>query len=264
MKYLSLKSIAIILFVIFSLILSDKFIFRGRINSLLISLIEKPFSQFSNRLYSLRIFTTRLKEFGYLAEKNQELEIQRQQWLSALAQIESLEKENEFLKKSLNINKDPDTEVFEGSIFLVSRLPNGYDVLLNTGTKQGIAVGDVVITPEKVLVGQVKEVFSAYARVKIVSDPGFETTGRVIGSQTAGLVKGKFEQGLVFDLIAQGDQIKEGDIVVTNGNDLFPAALVIGKVEYIQVPEGTLFKSVRIKPAMNQFNLSHVLIIHKK
>ncbi|MDP2647659.1 MAG: rod shape-determining protein MreC [Candidatus Yanofskybacteria bacterium] len=264
MRHFPLKSASAILIVLLGFVAFNKFIFRGSIENAFAKIIRNPISRLSERIYPVRSLSSRIREFRQLAEKNQELERQNQQWLWTLARVEDLENENEFLMKSLEVAGDFDERVIPASIFLMSRLPNGYEVLLNKGTDDGLAAGDVVVTPERVLVGQVKEAFPSYAKIRIVGDPGFEATARVLGSQTAGIIKGRSEQGLIFDLIVQGDEIKEGDTVVTSGSDLFPASLVVGKVDYVQIQESTLFKNVRVQPLMRQLDLTRVVVILRK
>ena len=61
--------------------------------------------------------------------------------------------------------------------------------------------------------------------------------------------------------IVQTDEIKEGDTIVSSGNDLFPAGLIVGMVRHVQANETQLFKGVSVTPAIDEITLGKVLVI---
>ena len=111
------------------------------------------------------------------------------------------------------------------------------------------------------MVGQVRQVFKNFSKILFIADPNFKINAKVAGSDTVGIARGALKDGLLFDLIVQGDQIKEGDLIVSSGNDLMPSALNIGTVSLVEVNETKIFKKVKIMPAVNKIKLGRVLII---
>ena len=189
------------------------------------------------------------------------LEEENLKLLSRIAELEYVQSENVFLKNIIKISDTNKSEFILGNIYTWTLGPNGYTVLLNKGSRSGVAEGDIAITGERVLVGVVSEVQNNFSKILPVTDPKFKATARIVGLDTSGIVTGALREGLHFELIIQEDQITEGDMVVTSGNDIFPDSLVIGKVNQIKSTEGQIFKEVILEPSMAKSILDSVLIL---
>ena len=191
-------------------------------------------------------------------KRNQELVFSLQ------AKIDNLENENDFLRRTARISQRFNYPIVYAGIFNINLTPNGYNVLLNKGVQDGISESDVVITAEGVLVGKIQKVMENFSRVLFISDPQFKITAKVINSGTTGIVRGALGEGLYLDFIVQEDEIKEEDMLISTGSDLFPPALVVGSVDYIETNATKMFKKVRIRPAIKVTQLSRVLVIKIK
>lgn len=210
---------------------------------------------------SIKLVATEFKKWQTLSKENEELQKKNNELIHATAVIDNLENENKFLRKTLNFATGVKGNIVYGNVFNLSITPDGYSVLLNKGSGDGILVGETVVTEEGVLIGQVSQVFKNFSKVLFISDPNFKINAKVVGSDTIGLAQGALKDGLFFGLIVQEDQIKEGDLIVSSGNDMFPAALIIGTVSYVETNETKIFKKVKIIPAVNKIKLGQVLII---
>ena len=135
--------------------------------------------------------------------------------------------------------------------------------MLNKGGADGISEGDIIVSDDKVLIGTVLEVAKGFSKVLVITDPKFKVTARVLGSNTSGIANGDLINGMKFNLIIHDDQINEGDMVVSSGNDTFPASLMIGKVKNVSLGESQLFKEVQIEPAMKDIILGRVIVLKK-
>jgi len=62
-------------------------------------------------------------------------------------------------------------------------------------------------------------------------------------------------------LVIQSENIKEGELLVSSGDDFFPPALIIGKIQNIESSQGDTFKIVRVKPMFESLSFSRVVII---
>ncbi|MDO8640169.1 MAG: rod shape-determining protein MreC, partial [Nitrosarchaeum sp.] len=100
------------------------------------------------------------------------------------------------------------------------------------------------MTAEGEIVGKVQKVMNNFSRVIFVSDPEFKITAKVVGSDTSGIARGALSEGVYLDFVVQEDDIKEGDVVISTGNDLFPPALVLGFVDYVESNVTQMFKKV--------------------
>ena len=66
---------------------------------------------------------------------------------------------------------------------------------------------------------------------------------------------------MFLDFVVQGDEIKEGDMLISTGNDQFLPALIIGSVDRVEANLTQMFKKVRIRPAVKDIQLGRVLVI---
>jgi rod shape-determining protein MreC len=206
--------------------------------------------------------------FGYLAKwkelvaENKVFSVTAQQYVAAQAQIQTLQAENDTLRKSAGLSVRLKRKLVPAGIFDVSLMPDGYHALINKGFTDGVALNQAVISPEGSLVGIVAAVFPSSARVMLVSDPAFSATVRVLDGQTSGILRGALTNGLTLSLVTQSDHITEGDTLVTSGTDLIPAGLVVGTVRHVDNNDTQLFKGVAVNPSMNPSE-SAVLVVEQ-
>ena len=206
-------------------------------------------------------FSDELRRFRSLADENDNLKEENRDLLSRLAKLDVFEQENAFLRMSLDIERETGRDVVYAHVFNVNLGPAGYNVMLNKGIRDGINKDDIVITEQKALVGVVEDVSENFSRVLFIFDPEFKITARVLGSVTAGIAKGAYSEGMDFDLIAREDEIKEGDVLISTGDDMFPAALLVGSVAHVETNESQMFKKIRINPAVSEQRLGHVIVL---
>ena len=180
------------------------------------------------------------------------------------AKIDNLENEIDFLRRAARVSQKFDYPVVYAGIFNLNLVPTGYNVLLNKGAQDGVSEGDVVVTAEGFLVGKIQKVMRNFSRVLFVSDSEFKITVKVMSSGTAGIARGALGGGMYLDFIVQEDEIKEEDVLISTGSDLFPPALIIGSVDYIETNTTQIFKKVRIRPAIKDTQLSRVLVVKMK
>ena len=108
----------------------------------------------------------------------------------------------------------------------------------------------------------VDNVDEGFSRASLITNSGSKITVKVLGKNTTGIARGFLNEGLRLDFISQNDQIVEGDTIITNGNDMFPPGLLIGKVSnIIFADDGDLFKKVILEPEFKKINLDRVLIL---
>ncbi|MBI4158274.1 MAG: rod shape-determining protein MreC [Candidatus Yanofskybacteria bacterium] len=263
MSYSPLKFFFSLFAIIASLIFVDSYFFDRKINNFGTIMIQRPASYLFSKMEFAGFFFRGLIRIKNIITENENLKKENWGLLSRLADYEDLKNENDFLRKALNISLRFNNNISYASIYQFQIGLNGYDVLLNKGANDGIAVGDMIITEESVLVGRIEEVQKNFSRVLSISDTDFSVAVKVLNSDTVGIAKGALAQGLYLDLIVQSDIIKEGDVVVSSGTDLVPPALIVGTVSYVETNETDLFKKVKIRPAMGEVKIGRVLVINK-
>jgi len=263
MKHFPTKSGVIFLVAVIGAIFLNKYVVKDRM-----IFYPKTFINLSGYLFTkaenFGDFAEKIRNFNRLASENEKLKQDQEIVFGLKVKIDNLENENDFLRRAARISQKLDYPVIYAGIFNLNLAPAGYNVLLNKGIREGVSEGDVVVTAEGILVGKIQKVMQNFSRVLFVSDPEFKITARVIGSDTEGIARGALNDGMYLDFVVQEDEIKEEDVLISTGNDLFPSALIIGSVDYIETNATQMFKKVRIRPAIKDIQLGRVLIIKIK
>ncbi|MGB3135606.1 MAG: rod shape-determining protein MreC, partial [Nodosilinea sp.] len=108
-------------------------------------------------------------------------------------------------------------------------------VVLNRGSRQGVAVGHVVTGPGG-LVGRVVAVSPSTARVLLISDPTSRVGARVSRTRAMGVVRGQSNNRVVIEFFEKLPDVKAGDVIVTSSySRLFPKDIPIGRIESIDL-----------------------------
>ena len=263
MKRPQIKSGAILLVAVIGAVFLNKYIIKERI-----TFYPRYFINSASYLFMKAEFfggfVGKVKNFNRLASENEKLKQDREVVFNLKAKIDILENENDFLRRAVRVSQRFDRPVVDAGIFNLNFAPSGYNVLLNKGAEDGISEDDVVITAEGVLVGKVKKVMQNFSRILFISDPEFKITAKVVGSGTAGIARGSLNEGMYLDFVVQEDEVKEEDMLISTGNDLFPPALIIGSIDHVEINATQMFKKVRIRPAIEDTQLGRVLVIKIK
>ena len=263
MKRFPVKLGVILLAAVIGAIFLNKYVTKDRM-----VFYPKSFINFGSYLFmkaeNLGGFMVKVENFNRLASENEKLKQDQEAVLGLKAKIDDLENENDFLRRAARISQKLDYPVVYAGIFNLNLVPNGYNVLLNKGAQDGVSEGDVVVTAEGILVGKIQKVMQNFSRVLFISDPEFKVTAKVVGSGTSGITRGVLSEGIYLDFVVQADEIKEGDVLVSTGDDQFPSALVIGSVDHVEANAIQMFKRVRVRPAIKDTQLGRVLVIKMK
>ncbi|PSN77505.1 rod shape-determining protein MreC, partial [filamentous cyanobacterium CCP4] len=108
-------------------------------------------------------------------------------------------------------------------------------VVLNRGSRQGVAVGHVVTGPGG-LIGRVIAVSPSTSRVLLISDPTSRVGAKVSRSRAMGVVRGQSNNRVVIEFFEKLPDVKTGDVIVTSSySRLFPQDIPIGRIESIDL-----------------------------
>ncbi len=196
-----------------------------------------------------------------VARENSDLKERITELESRVGILDSVQEQNTFLREALGLPGRSSLSFLDAGLFSVSWGVRGYEALLSEGANRGIASGQAVISAQGVLIGIVTDASPTNAHVRLAVDQRFEATARVLGGDATGVARGLGSEGMAFDLIVQGDEVEEGQAVVTTGTDQFPPGLVIGVIEHVESSATQLFKKVRIEPALDVSKSGRVLVV---
>lgn len=203
-------------------------------------------------------------------DMNNELDDLRKQVADLETQLrenQEASRENEQLRALLDLQEKRSDFVFESARVTERSTSNWASTLtLSKGTSSGVESGDCVVTETGVLVGVVTEVGTNYCGVSTILDTDVEMGGIVQRTYSAGILEGDFSlmtQGrLKLSYLPDEAQLIAGDEVVTSGKgDVYPAGLVVGRVEGVFTDPSGMTRYAVIIPSVTLDQLTEVFII---
>jgi len=261
MVKISYRFILTAFFICIVLALLNKFAFHNGLANAAVTLIRSPASFMFERVGFVRATVLELRNIRTLSNENAKLRQENTALVGRIGIQESLERENDFLRRSLRIVQRISRPTQSAGIFMSQFNGAGYQTMVNKGSSDGVGIGDIIISPEGVLIGRIAEVFSSYSRAQVTTDSAMEVGAKVLGKETMGIAQGALEQGMLLQLVVQEEDVAEGDTIVSNGHDSFPAGLILGSIIHIESNESDVFKKIRIEPALERIPLGPVLLI---
>jgi rod shape-determining protein MreC len=197
-----------------------------------------------------------------LEKKNQELNLQNQELKAEIAGLKTLKDENEDLRKLLGLGLEKDFRLIMAEA--IAKNPLEDSLLIDKGSESGISLGFPIISPEKILIGRVEEVFPNFSRVSLVSNKKISLSAEIQGKEEkiTGISKGEGNLKIVFDLIPQDKKIEKGDLVVTTAlGGGFPKGFLIGEIASTDYSDVKPFQTAQIKPAFELKDLNSLFVI---
>lgn len=141
----------------------------------------------------------------------------------------------------------------------------GY-LIINAGSRDGVAVGMPVVASGAVLIGRVARVSAHLAYVQLITDPASQVAALLQGSRVAGMVVGREDpergQVLIMTDILPDESVAENEIVISSGlGGILPRGLILGQVESVSYQEAALFQEAVVRPALDFRRLEAVVVI---
>lgn len=223
----------------------------------LTSLIQGSLWDQGNNFFGVFEGFTKAKK---LSEDAENLRLENQKLVSELSLLKEVQKENEFLKKAMDLGLEK-----EFKLTLVK--PLGKDVtqdyiLINKGSKEGISKDMPVITEEKVLVGKIGEVYDNFSKVILLTSKDSSIDAKIPGTEIYGLIKGRGNFNAVFDLVPKDNEIKSGDQVITSSlGGIFPEGILIGQLEEVEKLDVKPYQAAKLNPAFDIKYINNFLVI---
>jgi rod shape-determining protein MreC len=211
-------------------------------------------------------FLTSARDLRELRQRNAELQRLADSLMIENVRLKETEAENQALRQLLNFTRA--NPWYEYKAATVAGQVVGYDpnnllnyFIIDVGSNDGIAHNMPVIT-DRGLIGRISEVGPVSSKVLLVIDPSSSVNAYVQSSRATGLVRGEIGGGLVMERIAQGEELRVGDIVLTSGlGSNFPDKLVIGQITEVEQRDVALFQQARIRSTVDFSKVKVVLVI---
>ena len=140
--------------------------------------------------------------------------------------------------------------------------------MLDKGTNDGIAVGDVAVAAGGALAGRVVEVGPDSAKVVLLTDAESTVIGQLTTNAATGEVVGQLGGVLIMRQIDSSDVVTVGDEVVTAGIELgvgvrspYPKGLLVGQVVDVRRDSNSVVQTAYLRPAAPLDRLESLLVI---
>jgi rod shape-determining protein MreC len=196
-----------------------------------------------------------------LQARNAELETALARYQAELIELREIESDYRRLTDLLDYrNRRADLETLTADIIAIDQNAELRAVVINVGTRDGVAVGMPVIT-EQGLVGRVIQVQAQAARVLLVSDVSSAVSARLQTTRAEGTVRGQVSGNLLMTFIPLDQPIQEGDLVITSGLGAnFPPDITIGQVTSSRRGQD-LYQEAQVRSLINFDTLEFVLVV---
>jgi len=220
-------------------------------------------------------FFETISEIKKLKKENEELRTKNQRLLSENLKLLELKQENEALRQALENDLEKEFDLVIASV--LGKDFSQDSILIDKGSEDGISKNLPVITSQKTLLGKVDQVFKNFSRVSLISNKQISFSAKIIDSEfldkadskdielkekTQGVVRGEGGFEVIFDLIPQGVEVKEGDLILTTGLEgVFPKGLLAGSVKKIKKEDIAPFQKAELDPAFNIKELNTVFVV---
>ncbi len=180
---------------------------------------------------------------------------------------DSLVRENERLRDRLS--EEPDVRaILDAEAVRPGIVANtvGFDpenasrsITIDRGSDAGVRRDMGVIDADGV-VGRVVAVEPSTATVLLVTDVASKVPAIVQHGRWWGIATGTNSR-IRMQYVSQDAKLKRGDPVVTGAGRSFRAGLLIGKIAKIDHPDGALYQSAIVEPAVAFGRLEHVVVL---
>lgn len=224
-------------------------------------LISSPIQQvFWNAGDKISDFFEIISDIKNLKRENEELKLKIQTLEAENVALKELKKENELLRGALEIGLEKEFKLTLAEV--IGKDISQDFILIDKGSRDGILEGLPVIAQQKVLIGKISDVYRNFSKVLLISNPKSSFDGKIIESEVFGLIRGKGNLRILFDLIPKEKEIKEGDLVVTSAlGGVFPEGLIVGKISQVKKSDLEPFQMAQIQPGFNIRDLEKLFII---
>lgn len=183
------------------------------------------------------------------------------------ANQKELVEENKKLRSQLNFSEANNYRMVAAEVTaresLLEGVEEGQDLVINKGSRDGITVGQGVVSEEGLIIGKIIEVKDTIAKACLTTSSGCRLAATIQNeSRTQGLTDGDLGLTIRMDYIPQLEKLTLGDTIITSGlGDKIPRGLVIGKISEIRNESNEVWQEATIEPLVNLNNLLVVSVI---
>lgn len=233
-------------------------------------LVQGVLTPLRSGVSSLTLQAERLYDYIYrydsLEAENAQLKQQVSDLEDAARQADSISRENDRLRKLLELQKAHEDFVLVDA-YIIARSSNDWTSTLtvNRGSTSGLEVNMCAITEDGAVVGLVSEVGSNYAVIKSILDSSLDISATISSTGNSGMVQGGYASGhngkLEMKYLPSSAVIRTNDQVVTAGSTVYPRNLILGKIVGAGFTDTGVEKYALLEPAADIGSLEQIFIV---
>lgn len=201
------------------------------------------FSQNISLLFSKDLYNKVVKSDEY----QRELDVLK-------AKVQLLEEENNSLRKQLEAPLPASWDFIPASVLGRDRY-----LILDKGSTNGVSNGMVVVLQTQIL-GKITEVMPRSAKMMFLWDPDSKVPAKT-DKNVRGLLVGAFGNQIILSKVLQKEPLNNLDLVLTSGEEGYPANLIVGKIEKVISRQEDVYKKANVAPLMDYDKLQNVFIV---
>lgn len=235
--------------------------------------LESLRSGLSNLIYPLRYAINIPAEFvqwidesltshNSLIKENNQLKTEQLLFQVRLQKMDTLEQENQRLRKLLGTPKKTSERVLIAEIFSVDPDPYKRLITINKDQSDGAYIGQAIIDANGIM-GQIIHVEAHASTVMLISDSNHAIPIQINRTGLRGTVFGTGDSNsLELRFIPHNAEIKVGDVVTSSGlGGRFPPNYPLGVINKIERPAGETFAKIEILPTAKLEQSREVLML---
>lgn len=229
----------------------------------------KPFEvSIDNAASDVASIGSALTEIDQLRTDNEALRSENEQLRLDNRSAAELRRENDLLTALLQLRQGLDFQTRTAQVIARETSEARRVIVVDRGTNDGVAVGQVVIAAGSALIGRVVDVGPDFADVLLISDSTSTVIGQLLSSGATGKVVGQPGGALVMQDVDSTIKVPIGEEVFTAGIELsggirspYPKGLLIGQVVDVARDPNSVVQTVYLQPAAPLDSLEFVLVI---
>jgi rod shape-determining protein MreC len=209
-----------------------------------------------------------ISDIDRLRQENEQLRSDNERLELENRQATEVQRENEQLTALLQLRSGFEFRTLAAAVIGRDTSEVLRVMVIDRGTDDGLAVGQVVVAAGGALAGRITEVGPNFARVVLITDSTSTVIGQLLGSAATGKVIGELGGALLMRDVDSTATVSLGEEVFTAGIELaggirspYPKGLLIGQVVDIARDPNEVVQTLYLQPASNLDRLEYVLVI---
>ena len=193
-------------------------------------------------------------------QENENLKLENKELIAKIIGLEQLRGENEVLRTALDLGLEEEFELIISEV-IGKEIAEDY-LIIDKGSKDGIAFGFPVISERKSLVGKVVQVYETTSKIQLLTSENSSFDAKIFEKEVYGLVKGRGNFNLSLEFIPREEEINVRDKVITTslgGN--FPKGLLVGEIKEVKKSDIASFQEALLEPGFNSKELDYLFLI---